>query len=210
MWSVSSVLLFLLSVPSGVLATPGSWIIHNHCDFNIYYMITLAANSPIHLLQPNQIASVAFQNKADGSGMSVKMAKNDADFEGGTNQLQLETTLTFANNTLWRSTLPLEDGIAWWDISRVNDQNNEWVPYSYFGVPRNYPDCTRRTCLAGDYRCKDEYVLPNDDYATTTCHSDAIIEMHFCATPRGSSSSFVQSISSTFSLKPSSYARLDG
>jgi hypothetical protein len=198
MWFSSSVLFFLLFVPSEVLATTGSWMIHNHCDFDIHYMITLAANSPMNLLQPNQIVSIAFQNKKDGSGMSIKMAKNDTDLEHGTNQLQLESTLT------------VENGTVWWDISRVNDPDNEWVPHSYFAVSRNRPDCRRRTCLAGNYRCKDEYVLPTDDYATTACNLDAIIEYHLCAIPRGISSSFSQSLSSTLSLSPSPYARIDG
>lgn len=197
MWLSPSVFTLLLLVPSETLASAGSWIFHNHCNFAIHYMTTLTTNTPINLLKPNQIVSIAFQNKEDGSGMSVKMAQNDTDLEHGTDQLQ------------WESTLSLIDGKVYWDISRVNDPSHIWVPYNYFAVPRNHPGCKRRICLAGEYRCKDEYVLPKDDYATTACEMDAIIEVQLCATPRGISSRYPSSISSTSSLSPSTY-RLDG
>ena len=151
-------------------------------------------------LYPSKIASIAFQNKANGSGMSIKIAKTEDDLRRGTCQLQAESTL--AGNRVY------------WDLSRVNDENNVWVPYSYFAVPTNHPDCERRSCLAGNYRCLDEYVLPTDDYATTDCSSDAIINLHLCATPNSFmtsfSTSFPTSLTSSFSpSSPSSCTSVD-
>lgn len=117
--------------------------------------------------------------------MSVKMAKKEDDLKQGTNQLQAESTLA--------------GDLVYWDLSRVNDQNDIWVPYSYFAVPRNYPTCRSRSSPAGNYRCENEYVFPTDDYATTACSSDAIIELHLCATPKNFSSKVFPRSASTFS-----------
>jgi hypothetical protein len=71
--------------------------------------------------------------------MSIKMAKTEDDLRQGTCELQAESTTIDGNR-------------IYWDLSRVNDRSNIWVPYSYFSVPTNHSDCKRRGCLAGNYR----------------------------------------------------------
>lgn len=184
MWLLSAVLLLLFYAPDQGSASPGSLVIHNHCNFEIFYVVTLAENFPKPPLYPGQVASVPFQNKEDGSGMSVKMTKTEDDLTPAVNELQFETTLAADR--------------VYYDLSRVNDKHGEWVPYSYFAVVTNHPNCRRLTCLAGDYRCLDEYVLPPDDYATTACDSDAIIHLHLCANPSSVSSSLSTSLATGF------------
>ena len=134
-------------------------------------MVTLEKDSQKNAMYLNQIATIEYQNKADGSGMSIKLAKTESDLDHGTNELQLESTINPTTNQIF------------YDLSRVNDCNDLWVGYSYFAESTNHPECRLLTCLAGIYRCPDEYVLPTDNYATTACSLDSITNVHLCASP---------------------------
>lgn len=171
MWLLPALLLLLLFAPGEGLASTGSWVIQNHCNFPVFYIVTLEKDSLKNAMYPNQITMIEYQNKEDGSGMSIKLAKTENDLDHGTNELQLESTINATSYQIF------------YDLSRVDDRNDLWVGYSYFAESTNHPECRLLTCLAGDYRCPDEYVLPWDDYATTACSLDSITNVHLCASP---------------------------
>ncbi|MCJ1412215.1 hypothetical protein MMC19_006308 [Ptychographa xylographoides] len=151
-------------------------IVKNGCPFDVYLWSVGSTSGEMQTLPAGTgNYSEAYQTRADGGGISLKLS-TDSDAE--TSITQFEYTL--------------EPNMLWYDVSNVNgypfaDQGLELKP--------SHADCRPVVCTAG-VTCTEAYNQPDDNFATAACGPKADLTMTLCpsapsASKRESAAAFV-------------------
>lgn len=151
----------VLLASAASVASAGSAIIHNQCDFPVYLWSVSNTAGPMQELAANGGEyTEEYRNNPNGGGVSMKIAADKAASE----ITQFEYTL--------------EDADLWYDLSNING-----YPFMDWGVTIIPSDdkCNEVICPAGIELCAAAYNTPTEDWATAMCPSTADMVVLLCS-----------------------------
>lgn len=175
------------------LALGASAIIQNDCDFPVYlWSVSDTSSGMIPLLNSSTVYKETYRNKADGGGISIKLAKknDNGQLTNDIEQLQVEYTVGWAN-------------LVYYDLSLVNGNPMSGSAYSLTALGSNCPNVT---CAASDEECQGAYIVWNDNAATHACTETADIMVNLCSASDSGSGSSDNSTDSSSSASSSTTA----